>query len=527
MFTRCPDCRTVFYITAAELRAADGTVVCGACGATFDALESLSETRPRDTAGIAAPVADPAPTPAADPAPTPVADPVAEPVAATAPETLGDLLDDEIEAGARDEDEFLEELESLIGSGEPLEVESFGRELFELEPEMPARDARGFAHDHDSRHDDESAVDVQPEDLPEDAAGDYLPEDPPGTLPEGLPEVAAADLVPEEFFAASPDDDDLPPAHPAGEGPMSALNQDNDELEDFPDPDSVFRIDELEETFEEDPSSPFVSDDATALPAGDAEPDHDFGQAREVDGPDETAAAGETNAFDDTREPEENTRIDARPGTEEIDEASEIATSTESDERTEVAPPAVLADNNVPEEFAPPPPPRGRWARIMLALLGILVLTGAWAHLQHGKLLRYPAGQAVLAPVYATLGITATPDWNPAEFRALRWEAIAAADQPDVLVVAVDFMNAAAYPQPYPVIRVILEGRDGRRVGMHDVPPAQYLEDHANGRRLAANGRVQATVTVPDPGARADGFRLDFCLELPERGLVCGPAPFR
>jgi hypothetical protein len=32
---------------------------------------------------------------------------------------------------------------------------------------------------------------------------------------------------------------------------------------------------------------------------------------------------------------------------------------------------------------------------------------------------------------------------------------------------------------------------------------------------------------VPDPGGRADGFRVDFCLDLPARGLVCGPEPFR
>ena len=66
MFTRCSSCSTVFHITAAELRAADGTVICGACGTTFDALDSLSETRPKDTGPVAtAPPQDPAPGPAA------------------------------------------------------------------------------------------------------------------------------------------------------------------------------------------------------------------------------------------------------------------------------------------------------------------------------------------------------------------------------------------------------------------------------------------------------------------------------
>jgi hypothetical protein len=44
---------------------------------------------------------------------------------------------------------------------------------------------------------------------------------------------------------------------------------------------------------------------------------------------------------------------------------------------------------------------------------------------------------------------------------------------------------------------------------------------------MAGGGRLQTTVVVRDPGGRADGFRVDFCLELEGRGLVCGPAPFR
>jgi predicted Zn finger-like uncharacterized protein len=67
MFTRCSNCRTVFHITAAELRAADGTVICGACGTTFDALESLSETRPKDPPIIDThPPAGPSPSPSPD-----------------------------------------------------------------------------------------------------------------------------------------------------------------------------------------------------------------------------------------------------------------------------------------------------------------------------------------------------------------------------------------------------------------------------------------------------------------------------
>ncbi len=43
MYTQCPDCATVFRITAEALRSAQGDVRCGVCSTTFNALENLSE----------------------------------------------------------------------------------------------------------------------------------------------------------------------------------------------------------------------------------------------------------------------------------------------------------------------------------------------------------------------------------------------------------------------------------------------------------------------------------------------------
>lgn len=43
MYTQCPNCATVFRVTAEVLRAAQGEVRCGVCATSFDALENLSE----------------------------------------------------------------------------------------------------------------------------------------------------------------------------------------------------------------------------------------------------------------------------------------------------------------------------------------------------------------------------------------------------------------------------------------------------------------------------------------------------
>jgi predicted Zn finger-like uncharacterized protein len=48
MFSQCPECQARFRVTAAQLRAAHGTVRCGRCGSAFDALERLSDAPPGD-----------------------------------------------------------------------------------------------------------------------------------------------------------------------------------------------------------------------------------------------------------------------------------------------------------------------------------------------------------------------------------------------------------------------------------------------------------------------------------------------
>jgi len=49
VYTQCPDCATVFRVTADVLRSAQGNVRCGVCSTSFDALEYLSEEAFRAT----------------------------------------------------------------------------------------------------------------------------------------------------------------------------------------------------------------------------------------------------------------------------------------------------------------------------------------------------------------------------------------------------------------------------------------------------------------------------------------------
>lgn len=106
MFTRCPECATVFRLGAEELRRAAGQVRCGDCGALFQALEHLQDhpdASPFD-AGDFRVSSDPVLSPTRTDRSPPIGDlfdPPREDEDAPSPESDGDLpvggADDELE----------------------------------------------------------------------------------------------------------------------------------------------------------------------------------------------------------------------------------------------------------------------------------------------------------------------------------------------------------------------------------------------------------------------------------------------
>jgi len=89
MYTQCPNCNTVFRISAQQLKAAGGRVRCGHCSHVFNALEKLLERLPPGyTPGTPPPTFAPrsqAPKPATRPTAKPSPGPAAKPAPPPAP----------------------------------------------------------------------------------------------------------------------------------------------------------------------------------------------------------------------------------------------------------------------------------------------------------------------------------------------------------------------------------------------------------------------------------------------------------
>ncbi|MEJ2514930.1 MAG: DUF3426 domain-containing protein [Gammaproteobacteria bacterium] len=380
MYTRCTACRTVFHITVADLRAADGRVVCGQCEREFDALETLSDTLP--------------------PPEEPREEPAAGSSAEAAPADAGEKTGDE----ARDEDDFLQEIESLI--------------VDEGDDDFPSPD-EVFRVDEDAGRRLQAVI------ISEGAEGAGADDEPP--------EAETESLTPDDEAKASP-----------------------------PDP-------------------------------GETRPDNGDEQGRGED----AAAPGETPVVP----PPDGEHADDEPAPD--------------DEGTTIELP--IREPPLPTE----PEPRSRWPRVAILLVVLVAALATWVHQDRGRLLRHPAGQAILAPMYSALGISAAPLWSVGELRILRSAAVADPDKPSSLRVTAEFRNAASFAQPYPVLRVTLEDRWGQEVSVRDFPAAAYDDGHVSGRLMRPGERVQASVVLADPEARADGFRVDLCLPGPAADLVC------
>ena len=182
---------------------------------------------------------------------------------------------------------------------------------------------------------------------------------------------------------------------------------------------------------------------------------------------------------------------------------------------------AVDADDDLPL-------PGGRMRRQPIALAWkilfvplLLVLAAQIVHHNRAELARDPRIGDELMKVYRALNLDLTPDWDLHAYEIRQWGVITDASVPGTLKVRASIINRAAFPQPYPLLKLVLEDRWGDQVRAREFEPADYLDPGVSAERLFAPGaQANATIVIVDPGPDAEGFRFDVCLR-GEAGPVC------
>ncbi len=158
--------------------------------------------------------------------------------------------------------------------------------------------------------------------------------------------------------------------------------------------------------------------------------------------------------------------------------------------------------------------------KILAPPLALLLLVQV-VHNYRSTLARHPQIGAPLQSVYAALGLTLRPDWNLHAYEVQQWGIVSDPATPGTLKVRASVKNLAAFAQPYPLLKLVLEDRWGEQVRAREFEPAEYLDaTTAPNRLLEPTQQASATVAIVDPGPDAEGFRFDVCLR-GARGPVC------
>jgi len=171
---------------------------------------------------------------------------------------------------------------------------------------------------------------------------------------------------------------------------------------------------------------------------------------------------------------------------------------------------------------APARPVTPRWmlgGTVALALL----LVAQLAHRYREDLVEVPLLQAPLTGLYAALGMPLQPRWDVGRYEVRQQGVVAEPVAAGTLTVRASIRNGAARAQPAPLLRVILQDRFGNRIATRDLTPREYggTAALAPAPMLAPGQRIDAEVSLLDPGGDAVGFELDVCLRRADASVRC------
>jgi predicted Zn finger-like uncharacterized protein len=156
-----------------------------------------------------------------------------------------------------------------------------------------------------------------------------------------------------------------------------------------------------------------------------------------------------------------------------------------------------------------------------LAVLLALVLLGQWVHHNRHTLVAVPWLAEPLRSVYGLLGRTVEPSWDLGRYEVrLLGDPEGSEDLHRLTVqAAIAVAPDAGWPQPPPVLRVLLSDRWGNELARADLPPREWALGGVPAR-LAPGQRVDARLEVAAP-ERVSGVSVLPCLPDDAGGLHC------
>jgi predicted Zn finger-like uncharacterized protein len=176
-------------------------------------------------------------------------------------------------------------------------------------------------------------------------------------------------------------------------------------------------------------------------------------------------------------------------------------------------------------EFRAPGPPNAQRRLILwigAAVVSALLLMIQVVHQNREWFVAHAHGAfgTGVRALYGAMGAPLPAPANLSAYQLRQWGVTGDPDANGILKVRASILNSAAQLQPYPLLRVTLADRFGKRIGMRDFAPAEYL-GMPTARLLTPGERVDATLEILDPGKNAEGFEIDVCLRGVDQRISC------
>ncbi|HUE47964.1 MAG TPA: DUF3426 domain-containing protein [Steroidobacteraceae bacterium] len=464
MFTVCPKCALTLVVTAEDLRVAQGYVRCGRCSSVFNALARLTEEG--QTSEESAETAPPAPAASQTPPPAPP-DP--------APQNVTD--EDAIPEDALEFDPSKTDVASVFVEPPPNPQWTAATGTFKAM--IAANQEAAPAQDSDSQQDSESRKDS---DSHQDSDGQVDVEIDPELL---------ASILHIELEQPAPPE---PPRPAARETPPPAA-----------------------------PEAPPAAPRKAPRPARETPPPAATRKAARPARETPPPAARETPAPAPRETPAPAPRETPAPATLEATAPAGPAPAAPVKARSAASQARAPRKMRLGGELSA----GAGTARLLPHLwragigLAVLLLLAQIVNHYRDELAATARFQRPITALYASLGVQLAPHWD---LRAYEVHQLGASVEPGssgLITVRASVKNAAAKPQPLPVLRVTLQDRFGNRIAARDVAPPLYLPRATPASALLSAGqRIDAEMGFVDPGANAVGFEIDACLPASGGGEV-------
>lgn len=143
-------------------------------------------------------------------------------------------------------------------------------------------------------------------------------------------------------------------------------------------------------------------------------------------------------------------------------------------------------------------------------LFGLIALACAAAYYARDNIAISNMPQSVRAVFCSVAGCELPVGSNIADLELLRQKVYSHPNIDGALVVSIDVINNAVFPQPYPVLAITMANSDGVSVAERDFVPADYLENYAGTETLTAGKPTRINIEIVDPGADAQSFEMEF-----------------